>query len=186
MMIRFTALTFAGILSHAALAAGDPNAGIPWALIGQQVLNLGLVIVFFTFLLRKKIAQHFKNRKAQFAQLVERAEQAKAAAESSKREITERLQKLEATADDGLRKAKSEAEDLKRQILSEAQSLSQRLEEEAQRTAEYEIERVRLQLRKALLEEAIKSAKDSLEQKVNAAEQKRLQSEFVQKIQVVQ
>jgi F-type H+-transporting ATPase subunit b len=169
-----------------AFAASDPNAGIPWGTIGQQVLNLTIVIGGLSLLLRRKVSAHFKKRQSQFAQLVEKAEQAKMAAEKNKREITERLQKLESTADDGLKNAKSEAEDLKRKILSEAQTLSTHLEEEAKRTAEYEIERVKLQLRKALLEEAVQVAKDNLQNQVGPTEQKRLQSEFIGKIQVVQ
>ncbi|MCB0407215.1 MAG: ATP synthase F0 subunit B [Bdellovibrionales bacterium] len=160
--------------------------GIPWALIGQQVFNLLIVIGGLSFLLRKKVTQHFAERKVQYSQLIQKAEEAKVAAEKSKREITERLQQLESTADSSLQNAKSEAEELKRKIVEEAKTLSQRLEDDAKRTAEYEIQRAKIQLRKDLLEQSLIVARENLEKQVGTAEQNRLNSEFVQKVQVVQ
>ncbi len=160
--------------------------GVPWGLIGQQALNLSLLLILLTVLLRKKISQHFAERKVQYKQLIERAEEAKVAAEKSKREITERLQKLESNADNSIHKARSEAEELKKKIIAEAETLSARLEEEAKRTAEFELERAKLKLRNSLMEEAFKVARTNLESEVSSGEQQRLKAEFVDRIQVVQ
>lgn len=164
---------------------GDHH-GVPWSLIGQQAFNLSLLLILLTVLLRKKVSQHFAERKVQYKQLIEKAEEAKVAAEKNKREITERLQKLESNADQSIKQAKSEAEELKKKIVAEAESLSARLEEEAKRTAAFEVERAKLQLRKSLMDEAFKLAKTNLQSDVGSDQQQRLKSEFVDKIQVVQ
>ena len=183
--MRLLAVLLILLIPTHALAAGGGD-GIPWAVIGQQVFNLTIVIVGLTMLLRKKVSAHFKERKEQFAQLIEKAEEAKTAAEKNKREVTERLQQLKSTADGDLKKAKSEAEELKHKILEEAQSLSARLEEEAKRTAIFEVERAKLELRKALLEESFSIAEKQIQTELTADKQNKLQSEFVDKIQVVQ
>ena len=104
----------------------------------------------------------------------------------NKREITERLQKLESNADQSIHQARSEAEELKKKIIAEAETLSVRLEEEARRTAEFELERAKLKLRKALMEEAFQMARSNMEKDVSDGEQQRLKTEFVDRIQVVQ
>lgn len=181
------ALVFLSLLFPVfSLAAGDGDHGVPWALIGQQALNLSLLLILLTILLRKKVSAHFAERKVQYKQLIEKAEEAKVAAEKNKREITERLQKLENNADKSINQARSEAEELKKKIIAEAETLSSRLEEEAKRTANFELERARLKLRKSLMDEAFKLAKTNLENEVSSGEQQRLKSEFVDKIQVVQ
>lgn len=169
-----------------ALAAGGGDGGIPWAVIGQQVFNLTIVIVVLSMLLKKKIKEHFIERKAQFAQLVEKAEEAKTVAENSKREITERLQQLQTSAESDISRAKSEADELKHKILAEAESLSQRLKEEAKSTAAFEVERAKLALRKALLDESFILAEKKIQSEVTEEKQTQLKSEFIDKIQVVQ
>lgn len=183
--MRNTVLVLCLVLPSIALAAGGGD-GVPWGLIGQQALNLSLLLILLTILLRKKVSAHFAERKVQYKQLIEKAEEAKVAAEKSKREITERLQKLESNADQSIHQARSEAEELKKKIIAEAETLSARLEEEARRTAEFEVERAKLKLRKSLMDEAFLMAKTNLENQVSSNEQQRLKAEFVDRIQVVQ
>lgn len=183
--MKITLLVLCSVFSTVALAAGGGD-GIPWALVGQQVFNLSILLIILTVLLRKKVKAHFAERKVQYAQLIEKAEEAKVAAEKNKREITERLQKLESNADQSIHQARSEAEELKKRIIAEAETLSARLEDEARRTAEFELERAKLKLRKALMEEAFEMARTNLEKDVSDGEQQRLKTEFVDRIQVVQ
>lgn len=175
-------LALQGLVPHG--AEGDHH-GTPWGVIINQTINFTLVIVFLYFVAGKAISQHFSARKEGFNDLVKRAESAREEAEKSHREIKERLAKLESSATQNLEQAKSEAEELKQKIVSEAQVLSDRLKIEAKNTAQYELERAVNELRNEVLNTAIESAHKNLKEKVGDPDQKRLQGEFLEKIQVV-
>lgn len=166
-------------------AGGEYSEGIPWGLIIAQLFNVVALIALGIYFLRDKVIAHFKERRANFVQLVSQAETARQEAEKHQREIQGRLAKLESTAEDSVRRAQSEAAEFKAQIIQEAQALSGRLEQEAKLTATYEVERAKAILRQDLLEQALKVAQEDLSKTLGVSEQKKLQSEFVEKIQVV-
>ena len=175
------------LISPFALAAsgGHGDHGVPWGVITTQIINFAIVIALLTYLLRKKAADHFQGRAQSYEALLTRAESAKKEAEANKKQISERLSKLEQNAQNSIAQAKAEAEELKAKILQEAKELSKKLEEEAQRTVEFEIQRAKEQIRKDLLQEALNDAQKSMESGVETPDLKRLQSEFMQRVQVV-
>ena len=69
--------------------------------------------------------------------------------------------------------------------MADAQEIILNLKKETERTADSEIQRAKLELREELLSAALTQAKQILKDKVNEPDQKRLQNEFVEKIQVV-
>ncbi len=150
-----------------------------------QFVNFFLFIALLIFLLRKKVVAYFQEREATFKQALIKVEHARKAAETQKNIIKEKLEKLEASAKSDLAQAQKDAEELKLKILSEARELVANMKKETERTAESEIQRAKLELRDELLNAAIDQAKKILTDKVNEPDQKRLQDEFVEKIQVV-
>jgi len=150
-----------------------------------QFVNFSIFVGLLFFLLRKKVVAHFKDRESTFRQALIKAEHARKEAETQKNIIKEKLDKLESGAKLDLERATREAEELKAKILSEAQEIIANLKKEAERTAESEIQKAKLELREELLSGAIAQAKQILNEKVKEPDQKRLQKEFVEKIQVV-
>ncbi|HMN66957.1 MAG TPA: hypothetical protein PKC28_00305 [Bdellovibrionales bacterium] len=186
-LLLLNAALWAEDAHHAAAAAhGDAHAvDIPWLGIFVQSFNLGLLILLLGFLLRKTVKAYFEHRARDYNQLVARAETAKREAERGHREISERLNQLEAGAEQGLAQARREADELKARMAKEAQALSEKLAEEAKRSAKAEAEKAKAQLRAELLTEAIAASRENLKTTLGSSEQKRLQNEFVEKIQVV-
>jgi F-type H+-transporting ATPase subunit b len=172
------------LLSSLALAAEGAEAGIP-AVVWYQVGNFALFVLILFFLLRKKVVLFFREREEAFRQAVLKAKATKEDADNRKRQIEERLSKLEASTSQSIEEARVEAENMHRQIVQEAKELSVRLQEDARRTADFEIQRAQVELRNELLTESLAAAKKVLGEKVVEADQKRLQTEFVDKIQVV-
>lgn len=183
-LILLSTMAFAEEAHHTAAGAHEAH-GIPWSSIGIQAFNFGFLVLVLFMLLRKTISSHFQSRAREYNQLVERAEDARRLAEKSHREIKERLSKLEVSAEEGIANAKSEAEELKGRMISEAKALSVKLEQEAQRTVAVEVEKARAQLRQELLGQALEASRASLKTSLSSTEQKKLQNEFVEKIQVV-
>lgn len=178
------------ILTAAAWAASGGHGAegahhIPWGSIGIQAFNFFLLIGLLGFVLRKTVKAHFAHRARDYQELVQRADAAKREAERGHLEIKARLEKLESGAEEGLRQAREEAATLKQRLQEEARVLSEKLEQEARRSAQAELDKAKDELRRELLESALQASSVTLKTSLGSAEQKRLQNEFVDKIQVV-
>lgn len=158
-----------------------PASGLPTVVI-LQFINFGLYVGLVVFFARKPIADYFKNRQANFYTALKRADAARAEAQARRSEIQARLSKLEASRDESLQTARTEAETLRNQIVDEAKALSAKLQQDAERTAQVEIERARTMLREELVNQSVAMAQRILSDKMQEQDQKRLQDEFVQKI----
>jgi F-type H+-transporting ATPase subunit b len=136
-------------------------------------------------LLRGPIGTYFRNRESNYKQALSRAEAARASAEQRRREVQDRLAQLEATAEQALATARTDAEGLRVKLLADAEESARTLREEAHKTAEREISRAKAELREELLSQAVALSANLLKDKMAETDQKRLQTEFVDKIQVV-
>lgn len=161
------------------------ETSIPTEMIINQSINLGLVFILLFFLLKNKVVQHFKDRNATYTEFLERAEKARLEAEAQKKEFQEKLMQLKSSQEEVATQARAEAEELKSRLLKEANELSEKVSRDAQQTAQYELERAKEKLREHLLNQSVSAAAQVLKEKVGEPEQKRLRSEFVDKIQVV-
>lgn len=185
-MIKWiVAFFFFSISVFAAEGAHHADEGIPYKLIITQSVNFLVFVGIMVFLLRKELAKHFAQRKSAYLELVQRAEVARSEAEATRREVAEKLQKMEATAEASMKQAEVEAEEMHKKMMIEAAALSERMKSEAKKTAEMEIERARVELREEILRLASDQAEKSLREKIGETEKKRLQNEFADKIQVV-
>lgn len=182
---------FVALLPTLALAAEEGHGaatngagGIPEAVI-YQFIHFAIFVGLLVFFLRKPVRAFFSNREQAFRQALVKAEAARKEAEAKQREIQERLTRLQNNSQESIAQAKAEAEALKAKIIQDAAEMSQRLRDEARRTAELEIERAKNELREEMLTQSIELAKKMLNDKIAEPDQKRLQTEFVDKIQVV-
>lgn len=182
---RFSlALLSTGLLLTKVVEAA-PVDGIPWSLVGPQILNFSLFAIVLFFLLRKKIQDLFVQREKDYTQELRKAERERDEAEKQKLKILQRLETLEEDAKVASQKARSEAENLKSQILSEANSVSERSLRETERTIQYEFDKAIMELREDLLSKAFESAESLLKEKVDTPTQQTLNEEFSKKMQVV-
>lgn len=174
------ASSFGNAADHA--AEGHQEAGLPTVVI-LQLINFLLYVGVIVYLGRKPIANYFKNRQLNYNAAVKRSDAARAEAQAKRAEIQSRLSKLEATRDESVQNARKEAAALRAQIVEEAKALSSKLKSEAERTAVVEVERAKLALREELLNQSVTMAQRILTDKMQDQDQKRLQDEFVAKIQ---
>ena len=180
-LLVFLSLSFPTYLLAAAGAPGE----IPTKFVITQSINLALAIGILIYFTRKAVVAHFKSRHDEYHAEVRKAEEAKKEAETKKREISERLNKLKNNQEQSLSKAKSEAQALKNKIISDAKTLSQKMEDEALKTSKFEHQRAIEHLRQELLERSLDMAQEKMKDEVDGADLKRMRMEFVDKIQVV-
>jgi F-type H+-transporting ATPase subunit b len=165
-------------------AAGDYQGGIPIDVL-YQAINFAIFVGLGFFLLRKPVSRYFSSREQAFKQALVKAQAARQEAEQRKTEIQMRLSKLQSTAEESIEKARAEAEALRSQIVLDAADLAKKLREDAEATADAEIERAKRELREDVLAQSLALSRKVLNEKMAEQDQKRLQTEFVDKIQVV-
>jgi F-type H+-transporting ATPase subunit b len=175
----------AGHEGHGSGHAAEHEAHAPGWDVGLQAINFGLFALLIVYLARHKVREFFHGREASFRQAQLRADHAKKDAEGKKREIQDRLSSLDASAEASVAQARSEADALRARMLAEAEALRSGLRDEAERSTRVELERAKAELRAEMIAQAMRMAKDTLTEKIAETDQKRLQTEFVEKIQVV-
>jgi F-type H+-transporting ATPase subunit b len=186
-------MTWLLLIAQQALAHGGEHVEeaahhavhIPWKAIFVQGYNLGLLVLVLYIILRKTVVAHFAHRASEYQQLVSRAEAARQEAEKGRREIKQRLDKLESESAQVVTRARGEAEELKSRMVQEAKTVTLRMEQEAERTIKAEVEKAKAELRRELLEKAIHSSRENMKTGISSGEQQKLQREFADKIQVV-
>ena len=161
------------------------DQGVPIKLIFVQALNLSVLVGILVYLFRAKVAAHFQKRSNDYHELVSRAERTRAEVEEKKREIENRLTQLEMGAAEQRRKLEAETAQLKNQIVGEARKIASGLVEEGKRLVALEVEKAKNHMRSEMIDLAFENATVTLSTKVGETERKRLQDEFVERIQVV-
>jgi F-type H+-transporting ATPase subunit b len=164
---------------------GTDHGGIP-TVVFYQAINVSIIIAVGVYLGRQKIVDFFHNKRNEFLQAQEKAQGILRLAEQEHHEVKTRLDKLKVTREESLSKAKADAVDLKRQILRDAESLAKKLKDEAILSSKIEIERAKHQLKEQLIREAFELSKKDLSSKATSDDQKKLQEDFISKVQVVQ
>lgn len=186
-MMKLKLLILSVLAPTTALAAGAGGGhgdGIPLDVLFQAI-NFTLFTGLMAYFLAKPIKNYFESRAANYRQALVKAEAARAEAEKQKQEIANRLAALENSAQQSIVQARAEAEELRARIVRDAQDLSTKLREDAKRTADLEVQRAKVELREEVLSQAVSAAKSVLKERIAEQDQKRLQSEFVGKIQEV-
>jgi F-type H+-transporting ATPase subunit b len=166
---------------HATEHEAHAEGGLP-TVVYLQAINFLLYAGLLVYLLRKPVREYFSGRKEKFNSALNKAAQAKNEAEAQKREVQTRIDELTRTSQAELARAKSEAAELQTRIMKEAEEISAHLKSEANRSATFEIERAKNELRESLLSQAVAFSSKLLKEKIAEGDQKRLQTEFVDKI----
>jgi F0F1-type ATP synthase membrane subunit b/b' len=184
LIIQLTVTPLAALANEAAGGAHG-GGGIPTDLY-WSVANFLLFVGLLVFFLRGKIVSLFASRLQTYNEAIQRAQIAKQEAEKKRQVIADRLAKMESGSTETLKTAKLEAEELKARLVGEANTQATRLESDAQQTIRIELESAKLKLRQGLLDQSVGLSSKLLSEKIAEADQRRLQTEFVKKIEVVQ
>ena len=180
----FCLLSVAAFAAEPEAAAHAEEGAIPTSVL-YQFINFALYAGLVFYFVRKPVRSYFQNREAGFNQALVKAQEARKEAEEQRRTIQTKITQLESNQAQSVEQARAEAEALKTRILQEAEDMARRLREEASRTAAFEIERAKNELREDLLNQSVALSAKILTEKMAEPDQKRLQTEFVDKIQEV-
>lgn len=180
-------ILFVNIFSSVVLASSGEHHedGVP-RVVFYQAINVFIIFGSIVYFGRTKIVAFFNSRKNQFLQAQEKAQLSLRKAELEYTEVKSSLDKLKLTRAESISKAKTDANDMRTQMIQEAHSLVTKIKAEAQVTAKLELERAKSQLKEQIIKEAFELSKRDLSSKATFDDQRKLQEDFISKVQVVQ
>lgn len=172
------------ILPTAVFAAGGAHDNeIPKVTI-YQVINLVILFAGIIYYTKDSVVALFNSRKTTYIEAANKAAAAREQAEKDFADIKAKLESLDKDKEANLQKAKQQAEDLKKQIQQESQNLSNKIKADAELTVKLETERAQRELRTQLLKDSVEAARVVLTKDISAADQDKLQKEFINKVGV--
>lgn len=176
--------TFA-LASSEAGGHGAEHSGVPVVVL-YQAINVAIILGAGIYFGKQKVVEFFLHKRTSFLQAQEKAQGVLRQAEHEHHEVKTRLDKLKVTREESISKAKADAIDLRKQIVKDAQVLAKKLQDEALLSAKIEVERAKHHLKEQLIKEAFELSKKDLSSKATSDDQKKLQEDFISKVQVVQ
>ncbi len=173
------------LTSSAWAAPAAHGEGIP-SIFYFQIINFILFAGIIVFIIKKKkLNESFAAKKQAFLDSMNQATRVREAAEARKRELESRLKTLVATADQSRQKARQDADALKASLIQQGEEMAKKLKTDVKKSVEIEVAKAEIHLREELLDAAISGAREQIKAALAGSDQKQLQQEFVEKIQVV-
>lgn len=150
-----------------------------------QALNLSILATILTYLLKGKIRDAFKSKKENFLKAAREVAEMKRQVEEQAQLLKNKIRELDATADQSQKAAEASAREYQSKLLSEAREQAEKLKRETEKTVEAEVYRAVEALRAEIVDQSITSSRQLIGTQIRDNDQKRLLSEFVEKIGVV-
>lgn len=182
--ILFPALAFSAGGEH-----GEAHGGLTEATIKTiiyQVINVGLLLVGLVYFTRATIRTALESRKKAYLEATEKAQTALRKAEDERRELQEKMTKLEVTRRETIARAEAEAADLKKTIVEEAKQIAAGAKKEAEEATRIEVEKAKRQIREFMIEQARAAAEKQLKGGISQEDHQKLTGKFLSNIGTAQ
>jgi F-type H+-transporting ATPase subunit b len=151
----------------------------PWKVINFLILAAVIFVVW-----KKVLGKLLDKRKDDIRQAIEEAGAAKEAAEKKAAEYEKKLATLEARIKEIAEELRLEGEAEKERTLVEAARAGEKLKEQAKLTAEQELKKARIAIRKEVAELAVGMAAELLAKEVTPDDQKRLVKGYIDNLKL--
>ena len=147
-----------------------------------RCLSFGVTLGLLIYFVRKPIRQGLAGRRDGIEKALREAEAAKAEAEAKFAEYDRKLSKAAAEIEEIQVALCREGELERERTLASAREMAEKIKQEAEKSAANEIAKARTELRQEAARMAIAMAEDLLKKNFTSDDQKRLVSEYLQKV----
>jgi F-type H+-transporting ATPase subunit b len=181
-------ITLVGGLALTALAAESQQGTGSFKKIWMnswRVLNFLILVFFLVKLLKEPLSRFFQESARSIRKKLQGTEEAYLQAQRELEEVEKRLASLDAETRK-LRTAISEIGEKERdKIIANARQTAEHMLEKARLEAVYSVEQAKSELRRQVIDEAVKKAGDSVRKVINQTDQQRLVKEYLHNLQEV-
>ena len=187
-LVGLLMITLVGGLALVALAAegqqGTSNFKKIW-MDCWRVINF-LILVFFLFkVLKEPLSRFFQESARSIREKLQGTEEAYLLAQRELEEVEKQLESLDAETLK-LRTAIGEIGEKERdKIIANARQTAEHMLEKARLEAGYRVEEAKSELRRQVIDEAVKTAEDSVRKLINQTDQERLVNEYLHNLKEV-
>ena len=187
-LVGLLLITLVGGLALVALAAegqqGTSNFKKIW-MDCWRVINF-LILVFFLFkVLKEPLSRFFQESARSIREKPQGTEEAYLLAQRELEEVEKQLESLDAETLK-LRTAIGEIGEKERdKIIANARQTAEHMLEKARLEAGYRVEEAKSELRRQVIDEAVKTAEDSVRKLINQTDQERLVNEYLHNLKEV-
>ena len=150
-----------------------------------RVINF-LILVFFLFkVLKEPLSRFFQESARSIREKLQGTEEAYLLAQRELEEVEKRLASLDEEVNK-LRSAIGKIGEKERdQIIANARQMAEHMLEKAKLEAVYSVEQAKSELRRQVIDEAVRTAEDSVRKAINQTDQERLVNEYLDNLKEV-
>jgi len=164
---------------------GAEQQGVPRVVL-YQAINVSILAVILYFVLKDKVRAYYTNKRENYLRASREVAELKRQVEEQANVLRQKIKQLDQTADQSQKKAEADAREFNHKLLTEAREQAEKLKKEAEKTITAEVYRAVEGLKSELVDQAIGNSREIIQNQIKESDQKRLQSEFVEKIRVVE
>ena len=188
MLVGLLLITLVGGLALVAPAAegqqGTSNFKKIW-MDCWRVINFLILAFILVKLLREPLSRFFKESARAIREKLQGTEEAYLLAQRELEEVEKRLASLDEEVNK-LRSAIGKIGEKERdQIIANARQMAEHMLEKAKLEAVYSVEQAKSELRRQVIDEAVRTAEDSVRKAINQTDQERLVNEYLDNLKEV-
>lgn len=184
-LVAAAAILVGSVPAWAAEAAHGGSSTMWWNLL-YRTMNFVVLVAVLWWLLRTPIKNMLGGRRESIKAELEELERAKAEAEQALTQAEAKLGDIEAQQEEIIQGYVQAGEAEKARIIDDAHKSAARIKEMADMTISQEIKHARAELMDELAEMSSKLAEDLIKQNIGPDDQKRLVSEYLEKVKVAE
>ena len=187
-LVGLLMITLVGGLALVALAAegqqGTSNFKKIW-MDCWRVINFLILVFFLVKFLKEPLSRFFKESARSIREKLQGTEEAYLLAQRELEEVEKQLESLDAETLK-LRTAIGEIGEKERdKIIANARQTAEHMLQKARLEAVYSVEQAKSELRRQVIDEAVKTAEDSVRKLINQTDQERLVNEYLHNLKEV-
>ncbi len=184
-VITLLTLVLLGAASLALAASGEgghADSGVLLKDFLYRIFNFGVTVALLAYFVTKPIRKGMAGRRQDIEKTLDQARTAQQQAEAKFAEYDRKLTQASAEIEEICASIRREGEVEKEAILAAARESSAKILKDAERSAALEVSRARAELRQEAVRMAVSISEELLKKNFTADDQKRLVTEYIQKV----
>lgn len=169
--------------AHEGEHAEGAHHGPKWLELTAAVINFAIFIFLLVKFGKAPLNSYLTGKRESYLQAVKDAQALMDRAEAKHKEYSRKLANIQQEADEVIKRAEQEAIRRKEAIIEGAQSAAKKMEADAKMTMESELFKAQEEIRTLLAEVVVENAEKLITDNLNDEDQKRLNEEFLKKLE---
>jgi len=171
------------VISLVIAGAAEEGYGFNWTFVGEQTVNLVILIVVLAYYLKEPLRNFLIERRGIIGNEIEEAKKAIDEAKKRYEEYEGRMKKIEDEVKSLKETIRREGEIERGEILRQAEVASQKIKEEAKETIKLETAKAKREIQSEVVSLAVGLAESIIKQNLKESDERRFMEDFIKKVE---